>query len=398
MTDEQKTKEELIRELAELRRQLAELQAGEVERVQIERQRALGQMSAGLSHNLNNILTGIMGPAQLLQRATEDPDLLIEVEEIISSARRVREIVRRLRRSVKGADETAPGAVSLRSIVATLAGETQRKWQDEGLSIKIVTRLDGLLDIAGTEEGLQDVFQNLLSNAVEAMPDGGTIRIDAQSRGEEVVLAFSDTGSGMPEDVRKRVFEPFFTTKTNVGSGLGLSGVHGIITQWDGRIEVESTPGRGTTFRIHFPVHTGLQPEEQKSVAREVDRGSILIIEDDASVQRVLSRLLSKNYEVETALDASEAFKRFAPGRYGVALIDLGLPGEPGEVVAERIRQMDPSAITVLMTGWELEPNDPRLAAFDLRLQKPFDSLDKVEEVVAEAMTLHISRVRGQET
>ena len=115
-------------------------------------------------------------------------------------------------------------------------------------------------------------------------------------------------------------------------------------------------------------------------------------------MHKVLSRLLSKKYEVEAALDASEALEAFAPDRFDLAMIDLGLPGEPGEAVAEKIRQIDPSVITVMMTGWELKPDDPRLTAFDFRLQKPFESLDRVEEVVAEAVTLHRARVKSQET
>ena len=125
-------------------------------------------------------------------------------------------------------------------------------------------------------------------------------------------------------------------------------------------------------------------------------RSKLLIVEDNEGTCRLLSRLLSENHEVEIAVDGREALATFSPGRCDVALIDLGMPALPGDLVAQGMRQVDPSVVTVLITGWELEADHPRLAAFDFRLQKPFDDLGEVEGVVARAIEQHDGRTEGQ--
>ena len=117
-----------------------------------------------------------------------------------------------------------------------------------------------------------------------------------------------------------------------------------------------------------------------------------MIVEDDEATVRVLERVLSETHEMQTALSGPEALEGFAPDRYDVALIDLALPGMPGDEVARQIRQLDPSVALVLITGWELQQGDPRLAAFDLQIHKPIDDLDTLEHIVARAVELHDTR------
>lgn len=135
---------------------------------------------------------------------------------------------------------------------------TQGRWceqpQRAGIHIGLDCALGDLPPICGTESGVHEIVANLVFNAVEAMPEGGQIRIRAATDEGYVRLSFSDTGRGMDEETRRRAFEPFFTTKAAVGSGLGLSSLHGMVTHWGGRAEVESEVGTGTTFRLWFPV------------------------------------------------------------------------------------------------------------------------------------------------
>ena len=272
------------------------------------------------------------------------------------------------------------------------------RWKDEpearGKIVEVVTQLEEVPPVRGTEAGLHDVLLNLLFNAVDAMLQGGTITIGVRQVEEAVELTVADTGIGMKEETRRRVFEPFFTTKMDVGTGLGLSTVYGTITSWGGEIEVESAPGEGTRFILRLPVsRQATAPVAERSEVRRGRPGKLLIVEDDEGACQLLARLLIEDHEVATAHDGREALERFELGRYDVALIDLRISGTPGDQVAREMRQADPALVTVLITGWELKADDLRLARFDFRLQKPFDDLDRVEEVVARAIELHDRRV-----
>ena len=371
----------------------------ERELVRLERLRALGEMSAGVSHNLNNILTGVLGPAQLLQRITDDPAVLQEAEDIVKSTMRARDLVHSLHLSTRGMEEEALHPVRVNDAVREAVQAARPRWKDEaeakGIAIEVVTDLGDVPPIRGTESRLHDILINLLFNAVDAMPEGGAVTICTRPVEEGVLLMFRDTGIGMDEETRRRVFEPFFTTKMDVGSGLGLSTAYGAVTHWGGAIDVESAPGEGTAFTIRLPAWTGPDVLGGADVeVRRVRRGKLLIVEDDAGVCNLLSRLLGRCHEVASVRNGQEALEVFAPGRYDVVLIDLGMPGMSGDRVAREMHRADPLVASVLITGWEIGEDDPRVSAFDFRIQKPFDDLDEVEDVVVRAVELHDRRTR----
>jgi PAS domain S-box-containing protein len=206
--------------------------------VRMERLRAVGELSAGISHNLNNILTGILGPSELLKDMTEDPVGLQMAEIINSSARRASDLVQRLNLSVRDVAENVLESVPVNKVVREAVQAVRPRWKDEaeakGLAIEVVTRLRDVPPIRGSVSGLHDLLTNLQFNAVDALPAGGTITIETQWVDEQVHLTFRDTGSGMAEETRRRVFEPFFTTKLDVGSGLGLSIGYNTVQHWGG--------------------------------------------------------------------------------------------------------------------------------------------------------------------
>jgi signal transduction histidine kinase len=241
-----------------LRGEIAERKQMEQELIHLERLRAVGELSAGVSHNLNNILTNVLGPAQLLQRKIDDPKLLCEVDDIIISAKRARDLVRELHLSVRTAGEESLSSVAVDEVVQQAVQTSRPRWKDEpegqGIAIEMVTQWGGVPSIKGTEAGLHNILTNLIFNAVDAMPEGGRIDICTQMVEDMVQIRFSDTGTGMDEETRRRVFEPFFTTKMDIGTGLGLSTVHNTVEGWGGTIEVDSTPGEGTTFILRFPI------------------------------------------------------------------------------------------------------------------------------------------------
>jgi signal transduction histidine kinase len=372
----------------------------EQELIHTQRLRALNEMAAGVSHNLNNMLVSVLGPALLLQRATKDPQVLREVEEIITGAKRTRDLIQRLNQAVRGEQEGELYPVSVNEMVQQVVHSTQPRWKDQsealGITIEVATELEDVPSIPGNASELSDILLNLLFNAVDAMPEGGTITFRTRAVEESIQLTVRDTGKGMEEETRRKVFEPFFTTKMDIGTGLGLTTVHGTMTRWDGDIDVESTPDEGTTFTLRFPIWTEPEAEREEKTAEEyqVRSGKLLIVEDDEGTCGLLDRLLSETHEVKTVLDGREALEQFAPDQYDVVLIDLGMPGLPGDRIAREIKQADPLVITVLITGWDLKPDDPRKDIFDFRIEKPFDDLDEVENIVARAIELHDQRAK----
>jgi PAS domain S-box-containing protein len=226
----------------------------------LERMRAMAQMTAGISHNLNNILVGVTAHCQLLQKASEDPEVLKEASAIMKSAKRAVNLVRRLEWAVLGRDEEIE-PVSLNAQVLEAVREIRGYCGDSSdlgnRPIEILTALDEVPVVRGTSSGMHDVLVNVLLNAVDAMPTGGTIRVTSRTAGDSVSLAVRDDGEGMDEHTRRRVFEPFFTTKARVGMGLGMSTAYGAVTSWGGRIEVDSRLGRGTTFTLFFKKWAG---------------------------------------------------------------------------------------------------------------------------------------------
>ena len=371
----------------------------ERELIRLERLRALGEMSAGVSHNLNNILTSALGPAQLIKRLTADPAVLREAEDIIGATTRARDLVHRLHLATRGVSDEGLQAVQVGAVVEEAVKLSRPRWKYQpearGITVEVVSRLEDTPAVRASESGLHDIVVNLILNAVDAMPEGGRIDIRAAESGKGARITLSDTGIGMDEETRRRVFEPFFTTKLDVGSGLGLSTAYAAVTRWGGEMSVESTPGEGTLFSIWLPAWTG--PEAEAGSAEDTGAGrvrsaEILIVEDDRGVCDFLSRLLGGDHEVKVVADGQEAMQEFAAGQCDVALIDLGIPGMPGDRVAREMRAADPALVTVLITGWELAEDDPRALAFDFRIQKPFDDLGEVERVVAEAVALQAER------
>jgi PAS domain S-box-containing protein len=354
----------------------------EAERERTQRLRALGEMVAGISHNLNNILTGILGPAQMLQLTHQDPQVLEEVDTIITAGLRARDIVSRLNKGWRTDTETLE-ATDINQAISEAIQAARPRWKDapesRGLSIEVHPHLADVPHIQGTQSGLYDIIINLIFNAADVMPKGGLISLTTIQTKDHVRLLVSDTGTGtgtgtgMSAETLERIFNPFFTTKGEVGTGLGLSTVYGTINRWGGKIDVASTLGQGTTFTLDFAIWEGDEIERTEQAPQKATGRTcrILIVEDDEIVTRVLDRTLS-SHQIDTVSSSQEALEIFAPNTYDVLITDLGLPHLPGDQLAQQLRQKDPNLITILISGWELLPTDPRRAHFFAFVQKLF--------------------------
>ena len=368
-------------------RNITERKQAEREAIRLERLHAFEEMAQGVSHNFNNMMVGVLGYAQIIEMQSQDPQAAEHARKITQSAMRAKELVHRLNLSVGRGGLQAPHRVDcLEAAVNEAVAATRPRWKDEtesrGIAVEVITRLDRVPAVRATQVELHEILIHLIFNAVDAMPDGGEIDIGIQDAGAFVALTVKDSGIGMDAETQRRIFEPFFTTKQDVGSGLGLSMAYRTVTGWGGRIEVDSASGRGTTFTLLLSVWQG---EEKGDAAGDAGAlGRLLVVDDEDAVLEVL-RLALQAYDVETAAGGEDAVGRFHPGQYDAALIDLGIPGIPGDEVARRIKAIDPRVVTVLITGWDLLDDDPKLLPFDFYISKPFRVAD-IQSLVKEAL------------
>lgn len=375
----------------------------EGQEIRLERLQALGEMARGFAHNFNNLLTGVTGNAQLLKSRVRDPELAALVDDILHSADRAAVLVSRLNRSVRPPLESRLEQIEdLEPLVREAILSTQPWWQDEanlrGVTVEVEAQVGQVPAVRGDPTKLRDILASLIRNAVEAMPASGRIAVAVRSCGEWVELEVRDTGSGMDEAARRRVFEPFFTTRQDVGRGLGLAVAHRTIADWGGQIGVQSAPGEGSTFTIRLPACTEPDLGQARDEGPPSRPRKVLVIDDEELIHHLLARALAA-HEVVAARDGQEALERLGRGeRFDVALIDFGLPGLRGDEVACRMRELDPTAATILITGWRVggDLSAGREEAFDFQVDKPFRSLEQLRGVVAQALRLHDERSGAQ--
>lgn len=347
--------------------------------MQEERLRALGQMASGIAHDINNALCPIVVYSDLLlqHRQNLDENFSRQLQNIKTAGEDIAHIVSRMREFYrKREDQDALAEVNLNKMAIQVVDLTRPRWRDipqaRGITIQMQTDLDGKLpDILGNESELREAITNLILNAVDAMPDGGALTLrtrvmglDGMSREESkrshVILEICDTGMGMSEEVRKRCLEPFFSTKGKHGTGLGLAMVYGIAERHEGRIEIDSTVGKGTIMRLVFPVREPRKKadEPQAQAALPMARLKVLCIDDEPLLRDMLQQILENGgHNVETADGGQAGLDRFRKARqeaepFDVVITDLGMPYVDGNQVSKAMKMEDPSTPVIMLTGW----------------------------------------------
>jgi signal transduction histidine kinase len=265
LSEQQQVLEETVRQRTlDLKKALTALRTSEQLLARTQRLSAVGTMASGIAHDFNNALMLIMGSGEILLSDAERKRLTKEnaiplLNDILTAARDASTLVRQLRKfSRSGETEDVHQPVDLNAVLEQSVSFTKPKWDTQacqaGCRIQVVSDFQKIPVILGDAARLRDAVTNLIFNAVDAMPKGGTLTLRTRAEGKCVLLEVSDTGSGMPEEVRRRCFEPFFTTKGQNGTGLGLAMVHGIAQHHLGTIDIASAPGKGTTFALRLPV------------------------------------------------------------------------------------------------------------------------------------------------
>ena len=398
----------IVHDVTEKRRSEDELRHRETQLRQAHKMEAVGQLAGGVAHDFNNMLTAIRGYTELLLGMPwKDDEAREALGEIRNAADRAACLTRQLL-AFSRKQMMQPRPVSPNTIVRDIESMLRRLLVGD---VELSTRL-------GTEVGqitvdpvqLEQVLLNLVVNARDAMPEGGRIvvqtarvELDAEfcrqyegaRQGPHVMLAVSDNGSGMSEEVKRHIFEPFFTTKERgAGTGLGLSTVYGIVQQSGGSIAVESEVGRGSTFRIYFPRTETAAPPQPRSAAIPTSgarRGTILLVDDEEGVRRMLKALLERlGYDVIVAADGIEglAAGERHQGRIDLLVTDMMMPRMHGKELSERFTARRPETRVLFTSGYADDDVIERglLDADMAFIQKPFSMEelgDKIRELLA---------------
>jgi two-component system, cell cycle sensor histidine kinase and response regulator CckA len=374
---------------------------------QSQKMEAVGQLTGGIAHDFNNLLTIILANAELIAKTVpgDRVDTRADLRDIVSAALRGRVMVQELMGFARRSSLTFT-AVDLSGVLADLWGMLRRILPAD---VEILgSAVEGLPDVRADLHATEQILFNLVTNARDAMPDGGVLRIEtrrarlteeqragcgATHAGDYVCLAVEDTGIGMDEQTKRRIFEPFFTTKPpGKGTGLGLASVYGLVKQHGGLIEVDSAPGRGTRVRVYFPAAVELAPRA-RPVSGHVAQGgteTILLVEDDDQLRRSTKRVLEgAGYQVLTAADGQEALEVLRQQGHGIRLVvsDLVMPRLGGRALYDAARREGRTMPFLFASGHSdgdrsgRAPLDPSLPLL-FKPWTPNDLLTKVRELL----------------
>lgn len=363
---------------------------------QSEKLRALGEMAGGVAHDFNNVLSAILGRAQLLKRDVGDPEILHGLEIIEKAAMDGAETVRRIQEFTRLRKDRDFDVIDVTEIIRDSIKYTQTRWKSDaderGIKYQIKTDFKGNSLVLANGSEMREVFTNILLNAIEAMPDGGTITCKTVAVSGDVNITIQDTGTGMDVDTLKRIFDPFYTTKGVRGTGLGLSVSFGIINRHSGTIDVSSTPNLGTTVTIRLPQYNQLQspaPEKPPQAFQSADRyGTKILVVDDEEDPLVLLKDILEMYghqvlTADSGANALEILKKEPELR--LIFTDLGMPDMSGWELSKAIKQHNPDAIVVFITGWgaQLDPKRLNECGVERVIAKPFQ-VEQIKNLVAE--------------
>lgn len=365
----------------------------EAQFLRAQRLETLGALAGGIAHDLNNALAPIMMGVELLREDLPAAARSMVLDTMTRSARRGSEMVKQIVAFARGVSGE-PAVLDVKDLVTEMDKLARQTFPR---SVRIQSRItQDLYPVAGNATQLHQVLLNLCVNARDAMPEGGTLHIEADNvvldktvstwkpepvSGPHVVLRVSDTGCGMTPEVLSRVFEPFFTTKEiGKGTGLGLSTVQGIVKSHGGFLEVASEVGKGTTFKIYLPSAAAAQPQANPTILTALPSGNgeqILVVDDDIAILEMTRETLEAfNYRVLMAKDGAEAIVLYQrhKGEIHAVISDMMMPVMDGPTAIDALRKIDPAVKVIGVSG--LGPESVLTKGGELSVQvflkKPF--------------------------
>jgi len=383
-----------------LKQAYAKLKEAQEQLIQSEKLRALGEMAGGVAHDFNNLLGAILGRAQLLLLSTPEAKTKKGLKIIEKAALDGAETVRRIQEFTRLRADEDFIMLDLNEILRESLEITKHKWKDEaqkkGVLIQVETSLNKDLSlVAGNPSELREVFVNMILNAVDAMPKGGTLSLFSELKEDRILAWVTDTGIGMSEEVKRKVFDPFFTTKGPKGNGLGMSLAYGIIVRHNGKISIESQEGKGTTFTVELPEG---KIDDKERIQDKISEGTraenILIIDDEPAIRELLCDILQSKGHRAVAVDNSlKGLELFEKEDFGIVFTDLSMPEMSGWEVVDKLRSLKPEVVIVMITGWGTQVDSKNLKAHsvDLLMAKPFE-VKKLFEILNQAQGIRKDR------
>ena len=361
-----------------------DLKSTQAQLVRGETLRAMGQLSSGMAHHLNNLFAVILGRVELLMGKVQEQSVRRSLEIIQRTAQDGAEVVRRVQRFSRVQPVSDAVAVDVNQLVHEVVELTRPRWQDEaqlrGSRIEVAVETGTVGAAAGEPAPLREVLMNLLLNAADSITQAGKITLRTWMKDDRVYCSVTDTGSGMPEEVRRRALEPFFTTKGPKATGLGLSVAYGTVQRYGGTLTVESNEGQGTSVEVSLPTASG-----GASVARTPTAARnepvvplrLLVIDDELQVRATLAEMLEEQgHSVTQAPGGREglSYLESNPELVDVVISDLGMPDMNGWDVAKSIQGRWPKLPVGLITGWgETEITHEERSRVNFVITKPFD-------------------------
>jgi PAS domain S-box-containing protein len=354
--------------------------------VQTEKLRLLGQMARGVAHDLNQSLGLISGYGDLAIAAVAAPSLdraaLQDMLEVIARAAvDGGTLVSRLLTFARGQPEGPAEPVPLAVLLASAGHLTAPRWRDaalaEGRTITLTVDAEPDVAVTGWPASLREALVNLIFNAVDALPEGGTIRLGARRQGRQVAVEVQDSGVGMSPEVQAQALQPLFTTKGEHGTGLGLTQVANAVEQHGGKLAIESAPGRGTTFRLLLP--TDPAPRGTRPQPRADGGLNVLVLDDEPALADILAQMLRLDEHAVTVVhEGATALERLEAESFDLVISDMGMPGMDGWEFARQVRSRHPKTALIVASGWgsQITPEEMREHGIRAVVPKPYRRAD----------------------
>ncbi|MCY6372709.1 hybrid sensor histidine kinase/response regulator [Clostridium ganghwense] len=363
--------------------------------IENEKFRAVGELASGIAHDINNILTPVIGAVQLLRdKYSHDKTILKQlniIEMCAYDGSNITNKVKKLTKSYNHTDEVEIFHVN--EAIMDAVELTQNKWLTQsivnGVKINVSTKLESQAKVKGYSTELREVFINIITNAIDAMPQGGKIEILNRDVEDYVVIEIRDNGIGMNKEIQKNIFEPFFTTKGERGSGLGLSISYKIIQYFKGVMEIESKEHVGTSFKINLPICKNDENINYRNYINEEEyihfSGNVLVIDDNENIRNVVAEMIKsvakckvKKIYLDSIDEIEEELKK---REYNIIISDFSMPNVNGVEISERVKKINNDVYFCLMTGWTGELSEETKENIDIILNKPINR-KKIKELL----------------
>ncbi len=360
--------------------------------LQSERMVAMGEMASGVAHDFNNVLTGILGRAQLLQFMDLPENLVDDVQTIEKIALDGAEVVRRIQVFTRSRNAVNLAPVDMNSIITDVVDIMQSQWLDQArarnIHIDVLTELGPIPRMKGNETELREVLTNLVNNAIDAIQERGSIRIISEQIEDHISVTIKDDGVGVPPENQRKIFAPFFSTKGSNGVGLGLSVARKIVERHQGEITVESAIGTGAAFKIVFPTAKML-PETKEEIKpdRPIEPAVVMVVDEEGNIRKLMQDILEKDgHEVYAFDNGIEAVASLAEIQPEIIISDINLPDTDGDEIVKQIRASQPNVHIILSSGLDdhVYQEKMRDSQVELMIKKPFD-VQQLRSVIYQA-------------